>query len=203
MKEPYKTYGKMAGILVLPTAFVLGILFAASLVHAETWNFVCSDFTQGETYSCDGDDLVLSTAEAYAYTDDGTLIFPEGETVYVSFTADGTGDGYAMIWGTASGSSAQEDWTAGEVVALPITVPTGNSKNALWIRNIPDFDGSISDICVTDVEGECEGVVEPPPESEETASTTALAAQAQSNIFYGYVIFFMFMIFPIWLLRRN
>lgn len=36
-----------------------------------------------------------------------------------------------------------------------------------------------------------------------TTDATSLEAQAQTNIFYGFVLFFIFMMFPIWLTRRK
>lgn len=56
-----------------------------------------------------------------------------------------------------------------------------------------------------DITIESEEEEEPPPEGGSATSTDSLIldAQAQQNLFYGFVLFYMFMAFPMWLFRNR
>jgi len=65
-----------------------------------------------------------------------------------------------------------------------------------WTDETSDAQSRIS---LTVIEGEGEE----PPAATSTDSVTSSEAQAQQNLFNGFVIFFIFMVFPIWLFRKR
>jgi len=181
MKEPYRSLMWF----FIPTFFVLGVLFAASTVSA----FVGTITEQGAS---------RSVGSTYQNTDTEDMI------IFVSLSG-GAGDSAEMVMrmGTASASDnvaycSAHTTSTNENCQLTMVIPPNYYYGVFVLDNTAP---AISDI-------EWWEYVTPADETGGAggggaSDETLLGIQSQTNLFYGFVLFFIFMMFPIWLFRRK
>jgi len=184
MKEPYRSYV----FFVLPTCFLLGILFAASIVHALT--DLAVDFP---TYSAPATVNYVDASVGSGYN-----LYWSGQSLPICYNeTDGWGAASGELntdCGSGSGTGSFDGSLAGDYHLIQIFAAACHtlSYSACVAANGEGFY-NVADFTITETGGG----------GATTTDETALSAQAQQNIFNGFVIFFIFMMFPIWLFRRK
>jgi len=189
-----KIYAKFS-VFATSCAFIFSCAFAfvpLPALAATTYHYTCLDWTEG-TATCSSDTLSFSGPQNAV---DGTPHFNlTAGTWYFSANTTLTG-----TWGF-TGVNDDFNIVEGNQVDTPFVSVLGGGLDIT--NNVGDVtDGTVYNICVSDVSGACEGVPPTPTGSGQTFSTTTQLVDNPTQDFdVGYIMFFASMCFIIWLFK--
>lgn len=139
--------------------FVLSaVVFLPTVSYAATYRYVCADWTLNQA-TCSSDDLTLTYPGAGGYDaayDANATAYPMPAGNY--WLSYDTTQAETRLVCTNNGGSAGcgNNIETGSKVAYPLTVTGTGNAGLDWLLSNANHTGVISNICITDVEGECE-----------------------------------------------
>jgi len=181
--------------------FFLLLLFPSS-VFAITINYTCDEFPAGSNYTCTADVVTLNTGVSFAYCEDLCGLQWDPGDVYVSF--DYVSSDTTDVYFAGDAFDSAHEVVSGSMEDLGITIPGGNTYNSLVFYHDSAFTAEISNVCVTDIIGDCVATSSPGVSTSSPATTTTVYIQnAAEQMFYGIMIFMVSMWFMIYLLKTK
>lgn len=171
---------------------VLLVFFSVPFIaNATSYDYVCGDFTFGDTPlpSCSGGVITWSGGRPYADTSSPT--FSSGSTVYVTYDENGTGPYSVYICGTGCDREFLNGGGSATSKQFTMTVPVGSAGH-LYIQGDDGggFTGTTGNFCLSDTSfAECVGGGGGTPVSTSTATTTELLLSTE--IGFNAIVLFM------------
>jgi len=185
MREPYPTYGKVFAILITPW-FLLWILLPV-IAHADATN-----------WSDDHTDPELSPYIVnWSYDEDGVMTnCPAADGAEIN-AHDAVNNDFNVI--------VASDLTPGNHSStIDLSSFVGNPATDVNGVNIQLWYTTGGSYCWTETGSSVFFVGEPPvPPEPEMGGATSTVAQVQTNLYYGFVIFFVSFFGMVYLLRKR
>lgn len=179
---------------------IIAVLFSftisiSSVNAVSTHNYICADFDALSGATCSGNTITFHTGVSeYISDDNGTFTMSNG-TWYLSVVYSGSGTARWLCGptGTPTCNTPSTHGFTTTLVAEPFTVDSGGA-GTLYFRNDLSgyFAGTLTNICITDTDGACEG-------TEEATSTIATTTDMTYKdwLFINSIIIFLLMFIPI------
>jgi len=184
--------------------FLLGFFVPGFVFAATTHHYVCTDFTDDATITCGSTNVVTypSAGNNVGVLGDigASVNWTNGQSLYFSATYTGTGSYKVRTNGDVNDGTFITG-LSGDQVDHAFTGGTGNTTNYVRVVSDGTFNGTLSDICVSDTLGACAGGGGGGGGYNPTATSTQ--DQTQRNLFNGWIIYFTSMFGMIWLLRKH